>query len=40
MKSSEHIYEALFVNGEGSDVCIYALGHTWNLHKVMLRQVC
>ena len=39
VKSSQHIYEALFVNGEGSDVCIHALDHTWNLHKVMLRQV-
>jgi len=39
VKSSRHIYEALFVNGEGSDVHIFALGHTWHLHKVMLRQV-
>jgi len=39
VKSSKHIYEALFVNGEGSDVCINALGHIWHLHKVMLRQV-
>jgi hypothetical protein len=32
--TSQYIYNALFVNGEGSDVSMRALGKEWRLHKV------
>jgi len=37
-KTSDYIYEALFVNGENSDVTICALGQEWALHKTFLCQ--
>ncbi|KNC76584.1 hypothetical protein SARC_10925, partial [Sphaeroforma arctica JP610] len=36
--TSEYMFTQLFENGVGSDVCITALGHSWHLHKVLLRQ--
>ena len=36
--TSEYIYNALFLQGENSDVKIRALGQEWDLHKVYLRQ--
>ncbi|CAK8696766.1 unnamed protein product [Clavelina lepadiformis] len=36
--TSQFIYNALFLNGESSDVTIKAFDHEWNLHKVYLRQ--
>ena len=39
MKStSAYIYKTLFVDGEGSDVTVCALGHSWRLHKLYLCQ--
>nr|XP_054773140.1 germ cell-less protein-like 1 [Lytechinus pictus] len=39
MKStSKYIYNALFVNGENSDITIHALGKDWPLHKIYLCQ--
>jgi hypothetical protein len=37
--TSEYIYEALFLNGEGSDITVNALGYLWRLHKIYLCQV-
>ena len=36
--TSEYIYNALFLQGENSDIKIRALDEEWNLHKVYLRQ--
>ena len=36
--TSEYIYNALFLEGENSDIKIRALGQEWDLHKVYLRQ--
>jgi len=36
--TSEYIYNVLFLEGENSDISIYALGHEWKLHKVYLCQ--
>ena len=36
--TSEYIYNALFLEGENSDVKLRAFGRDWNLHKVYLRQ--
>jgi len=36
--TSEYIYNALFLQGENSDIKIRALGQEWDLHKVYLRQ--
>ena len=36
--TSEYIYNALFLQGENSDIRICALNQEWNLHKVYLRQ--
>lgn len=39
MKStSNYIYNALFVNGENSDICVRALNREWHLHKLYLCQ--
>ena len=37
--TSKYIYETLFVNGENSDIKIFALGKAWYLHKIYLCQV-
>ena len=37
--TSKYIFETLFVNGEGSDIKLVALGKVWPLHKVYLCQV-
>ncbi|XP_053944756.1 germ cell-less protein-like 1 [Cuculus canorus] len=37
-RTSEYIYEELFLSGNGSDIKIRALGKEWNLHKVYLCQ--
>lgn len=37
-KTSEYIYDALFVHGENSDVTIRSLGKEWKLHKLYLKQ--
>jgi len=36
--TSQYIYEALFVSGEGSDVIVRAFEREWRLHKVYLKQ--
>ena len=36
--TSDYIYNALFLEGENSDIKIQALNCEWNLHKVYLRQ--
>ncbi|XP_038060923.1 germ cell-less protein-like 1 [Patiria miniata] len=36
--TSKYIYDTLFVNGENSDITIYALGKEWYLHKIYLCQ--
>ncbi|KAI0237829.1 Germ cell-less protein-like 1 [Lamellibrachia satsuma] len=36
--TSKYIFETLFVNGEGSDIKLVALGKVWPLHKVYLCQ--
>ncbi|XP_071482144.1 germ cell-less protein-like 1 [Diadema antillarum] len=36
--TSKYIYNALFVNGENSDITIHALGKDWPLHKIYLCQ--
>lgn len=36
--TSQYIYNALFVGGEGSDVVVQAFGRKWRLHKVYLKQ--
>ncbi|XP_014663020.1 PREDICTED: germ cell-less protein-like 1 [Priapulus caudatus] len=36
--TSDYIYQTFFVNEENSDVCIKALGKTWNLHRAYLCQ--
>lgn len=36
--TSDYIYNALFLEGENSDIKIRALNCEWNLHKVYLRQ--
>ncbi|XP_053905618.1 uncharacterized protein LOC128849203 [Cuculus canorus] len=38
-RTSEYIYEVLFLGGNGSDIKIRALGKEWNLHKVYLCQL-
>lgn len=37
--TSKYIYQTLFLDGENSDIKIYALGQEWNLHKIYLSQV-
>lgn len=39
LKTTEYIYQQLFVKGEKSDVTLLALEQEWNLHKVYLSQV-
>lgn len=36
--TSQYIYKALFMSGEGSDIVVEAFGHEWKLHKVYLKQ--
>nr|CAB3249719.1 germ cell-less protein-like 1 [Phallusia mammillata] len=36
--TSQYIYNALFENGENSDIKICAFKHEWNLHKIYLKQ--
>eukprot|EP01134_Creolimax_fragrantissima_P005587 CFRG5587T1 len=36
--ASDYMFNDLFQQGLGSDVCVTALGHSWNLHKLFLRQ--
>lgn len=36
--TSEYIYNVLFLEGENSDISIFAMGHQWKLHKVYLCQ--
>ncbi|XP_033644165.1 germ cell-less protein-like 1 isoform X2 [Asterias rubens] len=36
--TSKYIYDTLFVNGENSDITIFALGKEWYLHKIYLCQ--
>lgn len=36
--TSKYIYQTLFLDGENSDIKIYALGQEWNLHKIYLSQ--
>ncbi|XP_064603119.1 germ cell-less protein-like 1 [Liolophura sinensis] len=36
--TSKYIYQTLFLEGQGSDVTIVALGKEWHLHKVYLCQ--
>lgn len=36
--TTKHIYDTLFLNGEGSDITIRALGRDWHLHKVYISQ--
>uniref|UniRef100_H2YB95 BTB domain-containing protein n=1 Tax=Ciona savignyi TaxID=51511 RepID=H2YB95_CIOSA len=36
--TSKYIYNALFINGENSDITIRAADREWKLHKVYLRQ--
>lgn len=38
MTTSNYIYETLFQKGEGSDITVTALGQTWNLHIIYLKQ--
>lgn len=37
-RTSEYIYDTLFVRGENSDVTIRSLGKEWKLHKLYLKQ--
>ncbi|XP_052834220.1 germ cell-less protein-like 1 [Octopus bimaculoides] len=36
--TTKHIYDTLFVNGQGSDITIKALGQEWRLHKMYISQ--
>ncbi|GBM72142.1 Protein germ cell-less [Araneus ventricosus] len=38
MSTTRYVYQALFEEGQGSDVRIVALNRTWNLHKLYLSQ--
>lgn len=38
MTTSNYIYETLFEKGEGSDITVTALGQTWKLHLIYLKQ--
>ncbi|CAL1279551.1 unnamed protein product [Larinioides sclopetarius] len=38
MSTTRYVYQALFEEGQGSDVRIAALNRTWNLHRLYLSQ--
>ncbi|KAK6060092.1 BTB/POZ domain protein [Cooperia oncophora] len=38
LDTAKYVYERLFLQGEGSDVTVHAVGHVWHLHKLYLRQ--
>uniref|UniRef100_A0A1I7XRL0 BTB domain-containing protein n=1 Tax=Heterorhabditis bacteriophora TaxID=37862 RepID=A0A1I7XRL0_HETBA len=38
LDTAKYVYEKLFLQGEGSDVTIHAIGRVWNLHKLYLQQ--
>ncbi|VDM72491.1 unnamed protein product [Strongylus vulgaris] len=38
LDTAKYVYERLFLQGEGSDVTVYAVGHVWHLHKLYLQQ--
>ncbi|KAK3091844.1 hypothetical protein FSP39_023121 [Pinctada imbricata] len=38
LSTTKYIYQTLFLDGENSDIKIYALGQEWKLHKVYLSQ--
>ncbi|KJH51871.1 BTB/POZ domain protein [Dictyocaulus viviparus] len=38
LDTAKYVYERLFLQGEGSDVTVYAVGHVWRLHKLYLQQ--
>uniref|UniRef100_A0A0K0DI59 BTB domain-containing protein n=1 Tax=Angiostrongylus cantonensis TaxID=6313 RepID=A0A0K0DI59_ANGCA len=38
LDTAKYVYERLFLQGEGSDVTVHAVGHVWHLHKLYLQQ--
>lgn len=38
LDTAKYVYERLFLQGEGSDVAVHAVGHVWHLHKLYLQQ--
>ncbi|XGW29792.1 hypothetical protein V3C99_009103 [Haemonchus contortus] len=38
LDTAKYVYERLFLQGEGSDVTVHAVGHVWHLHKLYLKQ--
>ncbi|CAJ0936063.1 unnamed protein product, partial [Mesorhabditis belari] len=38
LDTPKYVHEKLFLQGEGSDVAVLAVGHQWNLHKLYLKQ--
>ncbi|EYC09745.1 hypothetical protein Y032_0059g3026 [Ancylostoma ceylanicum] len=38
LDTAKYVYERLFLQGEGSDVTVHAIGHVWHLHKLYLQQ--
>ncbi|WKY04777.1 hypothetical protein Q1695_005637 [Nippostrongylus brasiliensis] len=38
LDTAKYVYERLFLQGEGSDITVHAIGHVWHLHKLYLQQ--